>query len=84
MIYHLQLIVRIQLVLVTVIALMGHAFVKKVGKDWIVQLWIKMHYSACPIVAAMVRLIWTHKFVTAKQNGVATIARKVCSAKQRQ
>lgn len=74
----LQSTVRIRLALVTVIALKGHASVKRDGKDWIVPSWIKMHYNVCLIAAVTVHSTWTHKSVTVNPNGVVTIVRKVC------
>lgn len=54
-----------------------HAFVRKDGKDWIVQRWIKMRYNVYPIVVDMVTLTWIHNRATANRNGVVMIVQRV-------
>ena len=55
---------------------MGLAFAKKVGKDWLVLIWMRMLANACRTAPKMGNLIWKCKDAYAILAGPAMIAPK--------
>lgn len=70
-------IVLIPLVQATVFVSKVLVFARKVGRDWIVELWTRMRYNVCRIALVMAPSMWTHKLVRVTRGGREMTALRV-------